>query len=185
MQVQDVFGTFPVMETERLRLRPVTREDAEDMFRYCADPDVSEFTTWYPHQTMADTWGFIEHLTNKYTNGELAPWGVEDKATSTFIGTCGFVHWSTAHASAELGYALSKEYWNKGLMTEAAKQIVDFGFRHMGLVRIEARCLVPNIGSAKVMEKLGMTYEGTMRKVVKHKGTHQDLLLYAIVREDS
>jgi ribosomal-protein-alanine N-acetyltransferase len=185
MQVSDIFGQFPVLETERTRLRKVTAEDAEAMFRYCADPEVSRYTTWYPHIAIDDTLGFIGHLANKYDKGELAPWGIEDKATSALIGTCGFVHWHTAHSSAELGYALSREYWNKGIMTEAAGEIVKFGFREMELARIEARCLVPNIGSAKVMEKLGMSYEGTMRKVVWNKGAHRDLKLYAIVKEDN
>lgn len=184
MQVNDIFGQFPVLETKRTRLRQITHEDAAEMFRYCAEPDVSRYTTWYPHVTINDTKAFIDHLVNKYSKGELAPWGIEDKATSALIGTCGFVHWHMAHSSAELGYALSKDYWNQGIMTEVAGAILDFGFRKMGLVRIEARCLVPNAGSAKVMEKIGMSCEGTMRKVVWNKGAHRDLLLYAIVKEN-
>lgn len=184
MQISDIFGKFPTLETDRTILRKVTPDDVEDMFRYCSDEEVSRYTTWYPHRTTEDTRAFIEHLQIKYDCGDVAPWGIEDKATSTFIGTCGYVNWNVPHAKAELGYALSRDYWGKGIMTEAAGRIIEFGFREMRLVRIEARCLVPNIGSAKVMEKLGMSYEGTMRKVVLNKGAYEDLKLYAIVRDD-
>ncbi len=89
---------------------------------------------------------------------------MEHKAHAKIIGTCGFLYWLPNHARAELAYAIGREYWNQGLTTEGARAVAEFGFRTMNLNRIEARCEIPNIGSARVMEKLGMTFEGTEPK---------------------
>ncbi|MDQ6420594.1 GNAT family protein [Paenibacillus sp. LHD-117] len=184
MNVADIFGDLPVLETERTLLRKITMADAYDMFEYCSDEAVSEYTTWYAHKTLEDTKVFIERVLHAYGNSDIGPWGIVDKQTSKLIGTCGFVYWNTVHARAEVGYALSRAYWNKGIMSEVVSRIIDFGFRDMQLVRLEARCLLPNIGSAKVMEKTGMAFEGTLCKNVFTKGMHHDLKLFAIINDN-
>ncbi|MNW66023.1 putative ribosomal N-acetyltransferase YdaF [compost metagenome] len=83
-----------------------------------------------------------------------------------------------------MGYVLSDQYWNQGYMTEVVKRIIQFGFDEVGLERIQAQCLVKNTGSAKVMEKAGMQFEGVLRKYMKVKNELQDLKMYAIVKED-
>lgn len=83
-----------------------------------------------------------------------------------------------------MGYVISKDYWGKGLTTEVAKRLVKFGFEKMGLVRVQARCDVENIGSARVMEKSGMTFEGIIRKGIFVKGKHRDLKIYSILKEE-
>ena len=183
MKIEDIFGELPTLETERTILRKITIDDLTDMYNYCSDDNVSEYTTWYSHQSLDDTRGFIEHILNAYSNSEVAPWGIIDKQTSTFIGTSGFVYWDINHSKAELGYALSRDFWNKGIMSEVVGRIIDFGFKDMDLVRIEARCLPNNIGSARVMEKTGMICEGILRKQIYTKGEHQDLKIYSIVKE--
>ncbi len=100
------------------------------------------------------------------------------------IGTVDFVSWHPNHNSAELGYVLAQPYWGKGTTTEAAKKLIGFGFEKMDLVRIQARCFVENIGSERVMEKVGMTFEGTLRKAMFAKGKHQDLKVYSILKEE-
>jgi [ribosomal protein S5]-alanine N-acetyltransferase len=71
-----------------------------------------------------------------------------------------------------------------GITTEAANELIRFGFDHMELVRIQARCFIKNTGSERVMEKLGMTFEGIVRKGMFAKGKHQDLKLYSILKEE-
>ncbi|RJE90515.1 N-acetyltransferase [Paenibacillus sp. 1011MAR3C5] len=175
---------MPRLETERTILRKISLEDAADMFEYCSDDEVSQYTTWNSHQSIEDTRAFIQYILNKYDQQQLAPWGIEDKATGKFIGSCGYVDWVPNHARGELAYALSRSYWNRGYMTEIVKRLIEIGFEKMGLVRIEARCLTANIGSARVMEKSGLIYEGTMSKVVFCKGAHHDLKLYALVKDN-
>ena len=69
-------------------------------------------------------------------------------------------------------------------MTEAAKEVIAFGFNQIDVTRIQARCFVDNKGSARVMEKTGMSFEGTMRKMMVAKGKHQDVQMYSILKEE-
>ncbi|CAI6015185.1 hypothetical protein PAECIP112173_00032 [Paenibacillus sp. JJ-100] len=182
--IENYFDPFPVLETERLLLRPLTYDDLEDMYSYCSVPAVAEFTTWDAHQSKENTKGFLDFAMSRYENDILGPWGIEDKRTGRLIGSCNYLDCHNNDLRVELGYVLSNQFWNQGLMTEAVKRIIQFGFEDVGLERIQAKCLVGNIGSAKVMEKAGMQFEGVLRKYMRVKNEWQDLKMYAIVRED-
>lgn len=184
MEIKEIYGEFPRLETERLILRKMTRGDAKDMFAYGSDEAVSRYVTWDTHRSMEDTLGFIAFVQQRYKEGEVAPWAIEYKANGRMIGTVDFVFWRPDHQLAEIGYVLNQAYWGKGIMTEAAGELMRLGFEKMDLVRLQARCFVENPGSARVMEKLGMTYEGTQRKGMKAKGRHWDVKTYAILKED-
>lgn len=184
MLVEDIFKDIPVLETSRTILRPIKKKDIQDIFAYCSDEQVAKYTTWNAHQTMEDTERFVDFVLDKYHKHELSPWGIQDKRTGRIIGTCDFVSWSTNHYKAEIGYALSREYWGQGYMTECAKQLIDFGFKRMELERIEARCIVDNIGSSRVMEKSGMQFEGVLRRHIFAKGEFHDLKIYSIIKEE-
>ncbi|MCM3360089.1 GNAT family protein [Psychrobacillus sp. MER TA 171] len=184
MEIQTIYGDLPQLETERLILRKITLGDAEDMYTYGSNPEVSKYVTWDQHNTIEDTKEFIHFILKQYEKKDIAPWGIEYKETGQFIGTIDFVQWQIKHDSAEIGYVLSPDYWGQGLTTEAAEALIHFGFNHMDLIRIQARCFVENVGSSRVMEKVGMSYEGTMRKGMKVKGKHVDLKIYSILKED-
>lgn len=184
MNIEKIYGDLPTLETERLILRKVTKEDIEDMYLYGSDEEVSKYVTWNTHETIADTKGFVEFVLNKYENKQVSPWGIEYKENGKFIGTIDFVWWQPNHKIAEIGYVISKDYWGKGLTTEVAKELVKFGFEEMDLVRVQARCDVENIASARVMEKAGMTLEGIIRKGIFVKGEHRDLKMYSILKEE-
>lgn len=184
MNIEKIYSDLPTLETERLILRKVTKEDIEDMYLYGSDEEVSKYVTWNTHETIADTKGFVEFVLNKYENKQMSPWGIEYKENGKFIGTIDFVWWQPNHKIAEIGYVISKDYWGKGLTTEVAKELVKFGFEEMDLVRVQARCDVENIASARVMEKAGMTFEGIIRKGIFVKGEHRDLKMYSILKEE-
>ncbi|UOE56124.1 GNAT family N-acetyltransferase [Cytobacillus oceanisediminis] len=175
MNIIDKFGDVPKIETERLVLRKITLNDAEDMYLYASNEEVTRYVTWDTHSSLSD---FINSFLPQYD----APWGIELKENGKFIGTVHFVWWHPKHNSAEIGYVLSKEYWGKGLITEAAKAIISFGLESMNLVRIQARCFLENEGSERVMEKLGMSFEGISRKVMYVKGEHKDLKVYSLLK---
>ena len=184
MEIERIYSNLPILETERLILRKVIFEDVEDMYLYGSDEEVAKYVTWDRHKTLADTKSYIELILNKYQNKQVAPWGIEYKKNGKLIGTIDFVWWQPNHKIAEIGYVLSKQYWGKGLTTEAVEALLKFGFNHMELTRIQARCFVENIGSSKVMEKSGMLFEGIIRSGLFVKGKHQDLKMYAILKED-
>lgn len=79
---------------------------------------------------------------------------------------------------------MAKDFWNQGIMTEVINRIIEFGFKELKLIRIEARCHPENIGSAKVMEKSGMKFEGILRKHIWAKDDYQDVKIYSIIKDD-
>ena len=184
MQLLDILSNLPTIETERLLLRKITLNDANDMFDYASDPQVSEYTTWSTHSSIEDSKNFLRSLNKMYKKRELVDWGIVHKAEQKFIGTCGYVGWSMTNSRAEIGYALSRKYWNQGYTSEAVNAIIEFGFREMMLNRIEAKCKVNNIASARVMEKVGMQLEGILRQQLFVKDQYWDLKIYSILRDD-
>jgi len=174
----------PVLESERLRLRPLTLDDATAIFTYAQNPNVSRYTLWEPHQTIADSEDFIRSyaLTN-YATGVAEPWAVTLTGyPDQVIGTIGCFWASEKSKSMELAYALDEKYWGRGLVAEAAKVVIPFCFEYYKLHRIQSQCKAENIASRRVMEKAGMSYEGTLRCALNHRNRHWDMVQYAIIR---
>ena len=183
-EIRRILKDLPTLETERLILRKMTPADAEAVFTYASDPEVTRYVIWDTHRTIEDSESFLHSTVERYKNAEAADWGIVRKENGRFIGGCGIVGWDLDHARAEMGYVLSREYWGQGLMPEAVRAMISFGFERMGLNRIEARCMTENVASARVMEKAGVTYEGTLRKREFIKGAYRDIKLYAILRSE-
>jgi ribosomal-protein-alanine N-acetyltransferase len=184
MNIEDVFGNLPTLYTERLILRKLRLEDAEDVFEYASNPEVSKYVPWETHKSIEDSISFINSVLANYDKKEVSDWGIVYKENNKLIGTCGYFLWVPKHSRAEIGYAIGRKYWGKGLMTEAVKEVIRFGFERMNLNRIQATCFPENIGSYRVMEKAGMKYEGTLREQMFIKGKFQDLKLYSILRKE-
>ena len=184
MEIEDFFTNLPTIETNRLILRKLTLADAEDMFEYASDPEVPKYSAWSVHKSIDDTKNFLEIIMEEYNNHAVSSWGIIHKADQKLIGTCGFSKWIIDDDRAEIGYALSRKYWRQGYMTEAVRTVIDFGFGTMLLNRIEARCKTQNIASAKVMEKVGMKFEGILRQQMFYKGKYHDMKMYSILSNE-
>lgn len=184
IKVEDAFGNLPMIETERLILRKMALDDAQDLFEYASDPEVTEFVVWETHKSIEDSMKYLRFKIEQYEKKDVSEWGIEFKENKKFIGTCGFIMWNTFSSRAEIGYALSKKYWNRGLTTEAIRGVIDFGFRKMELNRIEARCMIGNDASERVMVKVGMKYEGFLREQMFVKGVFKDLKIYSILKSE-
>src|SRR3712207_4521023 len=157
--------------------------DAEAMFAYASDPEVTRYVLWDTHRSIEDSESFLSFATEGYRRGDFGGWGIVLKDSGAFVGTCGLdVDQAPEHARGEVGYVLSREHWGKGLMPEAVRAVIAFGFGRMGLNRLEARCIAENTASARVLEKAGMTYEGTLREREFIKGAYRDMKLYSILR---
>ncbi len=182
-EVREVLKDLPTLETERLILRKMVLNDAEAVFAYASNSDVSRYTLWETHRSIEDSRAFLEFATQKYENGGEPDWGIVYRGNGCLVGACGLVNWEAEHARAEVGFVLSREYWGRGLMSEAVRAILRFGFERMNLNRIEARCIAENAASARVMEKAGMVYEGTLRQREYIKGAYRDIKLYAILKK--
>ena len=172
------------METGRLTLRALTPDDAPAIFAYASDPEVARHMVWEAHRSVKDAEAFLDLTMGRYGSGDAPDWGMVYKGDGRLVGTSGFVAWEREHARAEAGYVLHRGYWGMGLAAEALGAMISFGFERMDLNRIEARCVAENAASARVMEKAGMSYEGTMRGREFLKGEYRDMKLYAIVKDD-
>jgi [ribosomal protein S5]-alanine N-acetyltransferase len=182
MLIEDIYGNLPQLETERLILRKISLEDIDDIHIYASNPEVSKYVLWGAHETRAVTEEYVKMILALYEEGKIAPWGIQYKKDNKLIGTVDFVSWQPQHKTAEIGYALSMDYWGRGIATEAAKELIRFGMNEMDLVRIQAKALVANKGSERVMEKAGMKFEGILRKFIFIKGAHYDVKMYSIIK---
>ena len=139
------------LETERLILREFRESDAEDLYEYARDPEVGPNAGWKPHESLDESRGVVK---NFIQSGEV--WAIEDKASHKVIGSIG-LHKRTREGytfDRELGYALSRAYWGRGLMTEAAGRIVQYAFDN-GMKTLLVAHFDFNDRSRRVIEKLG------------------------------
>ena len=173
-----------MLETERLILRSLALSDAEAVELYASDYDVAKYTTNIPHPyPKGSAVDFIQASLLKEKSGRLATFAITKKENKQLIGLMG-MEISPEHRHAELGYWVGKPFWRKGYGTEAAKAVVDYGFRQLGLNKIYACAVRENRGSWRIMEKVGMTYEGMQKQHFFRFGRYIDLVHYGILRED-
>ncbi|NYF25382.1 GNAT family N-acetyltransferase [Sporosarcina sp. JAI121] len=175
---------FPVIETRRLILREVTTADANDMFTYLSDKDVVKPMGLFPFQTVKDVWDEISWYQSIYEEGTGIRWGITLKGSGKVIGSCGFLNMLSKHYRAEVGYELSKDYWGKGIASEALEGVVKYGYQHFNLERIEALIEPANLLSQKLVEKQGFRKDGLLRHYEFSCGKFDDLYMYSIIKED-
>jgi RimJ/RimL family protein N-acetyltransferase len=172
--------------TERLRLRPPTEADAEQMFaRYAQDAEVCRYMNWTPHQSIDDTREYLRRIVKANDVGSSADYLIFSRASCELIGSVGGRLIDTQPTLMQFGYCLARDGWGHGLATEAARA---FGGAVMGeptIWRLQAFCDVENRASARVLEKAGLAFEGTLRRymVLPNLGdAPRDMLCYAKVR---
>lgn len=175
---------LPTLETPRLILRPMTMKDAGDIYHYSKDPQVALHVLWDAHENIQQTRAYIRYVLRQYKNGEPSSFAIEEKASRKVIGTIGYMWINQENLSSEVGYSLSRAHWNRGYMTEALNAVIDYGFEHLLLNRIEAQHETANPASGRVMEKAGMQKEGVLRSRIFNKGKYVDVALYAILKQD-
>ena len=175
---------IPRIEAERLILRKITEEDVNDIFEYASVPEVTTFVLWDTHKTKQNSIEFVKLAGEQFNNNISIVWGIEIKSENKLIGSIDLRDWNSIHRCGEIGYVISKEYWNRGYVSEAVKAIINFGFEILHLNRIEAHCEEENIGSWKVMEKCGMKYEGTLREKVFIKERFRSMKMYSILKRE-
>jgi ribosomal-protein-alanine N-acetyltransferase len=165
-------------------MRPLGPQDAADVFAYGRHPETTTFTLWDPHRTFADAKQFLLDCAQAREEGMPNPWGITLRESGQLIGTIGFSEFQLDHASGEVGYALGPAHWGRGYATEALRAVLDAGFELFDCNRIEARCVAAHAASARVMEKAGMTYEGTLRQALFLKGEYRDIKVYSALADD-
>ena len=177
-------ATIPLIETPRLRLRPYVPGDAPDVQRLAGDPAVAQTTLLIPHpypDGAAESW--IGTHAAQWTAQESLVLAITLRSSGELLGSIGLV-FQAAHEKADLGYWIGVPYWNQGYTTEAVRAVLDYGFRTLGLNRIEAHYMAHNPASGRVMEKAGLRREGLIPQGVKKDGVFRDVIFHGILRRD-
>jgi [ribosomal protein S5]-alanine N-acetyltransferase len=172
------------IHTHRLVLRPIKDSDMTAIFEYSSLPEVAKFTTWEVHQTIESSIKLVEHAKANYQRGLAEPLAITLKSTDKLIGTIGWFWNSERHKSIELAFALSPEYWGQGIVLEACRGLVNSALKENDILRITSRCMAENTSSSRVMEKLGMDYEGMQKELVYVKGRWVDMKNYCILSKN-
>ncbi len=184
MNTSLLFKNNPIFETSRLVLRKLEVQDATEYFDILSDPETIRHTRWGLSQEVKDTITYLEYLEQKYQLKQAYHWGVVDKESQKLIGRVAFISFDKENDRTEIGYVISRLYWNKGLITEAAKELIDYGFNELEVNRIEAKCNEDNLGSERVMQKIGMKLEGILREQLKMNGKYHNQKMYSLIKSD-
>lgn len=173
------------IETERLILRRYVVEDAEDMFKnWASDPEVTKYLTWPAHSDIGITEFVVSDWVKSYEKEDFYNWAIELKEIGKVIGNISSVNNNEEIDKVHIGYCMGKAWWNKGIMSEALKAVIDYFFEKVEVNRVEARHDVSNPGSGRVMQKCGMIYEGTLRQADKNNLGIGDTAYYGILKSD-
>jgi [ribosomal protein S5]-alanine N-acetyltransferase len=175
---------IPTLETERLRLRAFTLEDAATFERLVSPREVTDGTLSFPHP-VPEGWGVerINRMLETRASGEHVEFAICSRLTDELVGGIG-LSVAARHRRGSLGYWLGVDHWGKGYATEAARAVLRYGFSELGLHRIEAGHYPRNPASGRVLEKIGMRREGVLRGHLLKGDTFEDDVVYAILATD-
>jgi ribosomal-protein-alanine N-acetyltransferase len=176
----------PTLETPRLVLRPVTENDTDAIFAACSNSRVTEHTLFETHRSPDDATAFVNAYARlNYENAVPDPLAIALKSEPTRLIGCTGGRWNTeANRCVEFGYWLAEPVWGMGIATEAVRALVPFLFESMTPERVQAHVMTPNVASARVLEKAGLTYEGTLRSAVLRRGRFWDIRMYSMIRSE-
>jgi ribosomal-protein-alanine N-acetyltransferase len=174
----------PTLTTERLVLRALLPNDAADLYRHASNPNVTRYTTWDAHTSIAQSESFIsEYAKGQYLQAIPEPIAMTLRAPpGELIGVIGCTWARREHFCMELGYWVGEPHWGRGYAAEAAKALVTSVFATYTVERVQAHCIAENVSSARVLEKIGMKYEGTARSAIYLRGRFHDIRWFAITR---
>jgi [ribosomal protein S5]-alanine N-acetyltransferase len=178
------FKNNPQLETKRLILRKLVLEDAGDVYTYASDEEVCRYMTWDAHKSIEDSKRFINYILGRYEKDDAGEWGIVLKETGKLIGAMGFYKYDMRNSCTELGYVLGRSHWGKGIMPEAVGRLLKFAFEEIGFNRIECFHSLSNEKSGRVMQKVGMAFEGIAKEKIFAKEKYWDVKQYAILKKD-
>ena len=174
---------LPRLETTRLILKKISLLDIDDIFEYAVNQKVGPNAGWKPHESKTETEEFIKYAIKKREYGQPGVYSIFLKEHNKMIGTIE-IH-SYKEYKAEIGFVLNPAYWNKGIMSEAAKAVIIYGFEILNISRLAYGYFLFNERSKRVCEKLEFTFEGILRNKFKnYDGEIIDEGVSSIIKED-
>jgi ribosomal-protein-alanine N-acetyltransferase len=176
---------LPILETERLRLRMLKLEDAEDVFIMRSDPDVMKYIPRPMAKSIDDAVALINLINESIQEQTKFNWGITFKDTDQVIGIIGFPNIKLEHARAEIGYTLTKKWHRHGIMKEALKCVMKYGFEKMRLHTIEAIIDAENIASGSLLKSVGFREEAYFKEDFLFNGIFRNSIHFGMLDSEA
>ncbi len=175
---------IPTIESENIILRKIEEKDAVDLFKYYNNEQVYKHLDWNGPDSVEGAKKIIQIWNKGFEQGWIIRFAIAEKISDRIIGTIFLNEFEGKRA--EVGYELSEDYWRQGIMSEAMKKILDFGFIELDLIRIQALVCEENIACKHLLEKFNFLKEGYLRQYEYHSvsGKCKDMYLYSLLKEE-
>jgi len=173
-----------VLESERLIVRPVEEADLPALLLVNGDDEATRFLPYASWRSLSDGRVWFERMSLMGARGESIQYVVIERTSALAIGTCLLFRYEESSARAELGYVLGRSYWGRGLMREALTAVIDCAFGAYALRRLEAEVDPANRASSGLLERLGFSREGQLRKRWIDKGVAHDTIIYGLLSDE-
>jgi RimJ/RimL family protein N-acetyltransferase len=175
----------PTLRTARLVLGTFDLEDAPELQRLAGAREIADTTVSIPHPYDLDhALAWIGQQRREAVRGRATNFAIRLLPSGPLIGSVGLRDIDPEHLQAELGFWIGREWWGNGYAREAAAEVIRFGFESLELNRIYAHHMARNPASGKVLRAAGMQREGLLRQRVRKWGVYEDVVLYAIIRDE-
>ena len=172
---------FPTLTTERFILQQVLPKDQQFIFEGLSHPEIIPFYG-VRYDSFEATKRQMDWYEKSYNDGTGHPWKIVDKISDKEMGVVAYYFFKAEHKKAEIGFWLFPEYWNKGVITEVLRRVIEYCQLEKGIHRLEAFVEEGNEASCRVLEKLGFVCEGKMNECEIKNGRYINLFVYALLR---
>jgi ribosomal-protein-alanine N-acetyltransferase len=179
------FNPFPNLETERLLLRRIDYDDVDEIFALRSDKEVMKYIPRPLVNNAEEALVHIAIIDEKIDTNEGINWAITLKGDGKLIGVIGHYRIKPEHFRAEIGYMLLPEYHGKGIISEALKEVVNYGFEVMNLHSVEAIIDPENSASEKVLQKNGFIKEAHLKENEYFDGRFLDTVIYSLIKKQS
>lgn len=179
--LQISFTPFPILSTERLVLRQMNKDDENEFFTFRSDKEIMKFIPRPLAKSKEDARNLILHINDLIDKNEAITWAITLKESSELIGTIGYVRMSKENYRAEIGYLLGALHQGKGIMQEALKAVIDYGFAKMNLHSIEAVVSPENIASIQLLERNSFIREAYFKENQFYSNAFHDTAHYSLL----
>jgi [ribosomal protein S5]-alanine N-acetyltransferase len=173
---------LPTLRGDDLQLRWLTADDVPALRAIFSDADVVRFMSVEQRTSEAATLALLDEIHDGFRGGTLYEWGVQ--LEQGVVGTCALANIDRKHRRAEVGFALARAFWGRGLIVRALPAVIQFAFERLDLHRIEADTDPRNVASMRVLERLGFQREGLLRERYFQFGEAQDAVFFGLLRRD-
>jgi [ribosomal protein S5]-alanine N-acetyltransferase len=171
-----------ILQTSRLTLRPITPDDADALFEARGDAEVMRYWDWPAQSSVAAVREVLAAHMPPPGDDTILWWAAALTPDGPAIGECDLSEIDRHHGRAELGFLFARRHWGQGYALEAMEAVIAHAFGPLGLARLWARFHAGNEASRRLLERLGFTYEGTLRSHILRDGERRDCVIYGRLR---